>query len=212
MRSQSAARRWHGATAAVAAFALVAQLVLVVSGSAVLVDEQPPPLATRLVRLVGYFTIQANVVVLVAAFTLVLPPDRDGGFWRVVRLAGLNGITVTGLVHWFLLRPLLHLTGWSYAVDKLLHVVVPLLAVLGWLLFGPRRRVTGRVILLSMVWPLAWLAYTIIRGRLSGWYPYPFLDVDALGVAAVALVSLGITALFLVISALLRLGDGRLPA
>ena len=212
MRSQSAAPWWHRATVAITAVALATQLVLVLAGSAVLVEDEPPPLPTQLLRLVSYFTIQANVLVLAAALTLARRPDRDGRAWRVMRLAGLNGIVVTGLVHWFLLRPLLHLTGWSYAVDKLLHVVVPLLAVLGWLLFGPRPRVTVRVIGLSMIWPLAWLTYTIIMGRLTGWYPYPFLDIDTLGVAAVALVSLGITMLFLVLSTLLWLADRRLPA
>jgi len=46
------------------------------------------------------------------------------------------GITVTGVVHWFLLRPILDLTGASYAVDKLLHVVVPLFAVLAVAMLG----------------------------------------------------------------------------
>jgi len=212
VRSQSAARWWHKATAAIAALALATQLVLVLAGSAVLAEDRPPPLPTQLLRLVSYFTIQANALILAAALSLALLPDRDGRVWRTVRLAGLNGIIVTGLVHWFLLRPLLDLTGWSYAVDKFLHVVVPLLALLGWLLFGPRPRVTVRVIGLSMIWPLAWLAYTIIMGRLTGWYPYPFLNVDALGAGPVALVSLGITLLFLVISGLVWLGDRRLPA
>ncbi len=46
-----------------------------------------------------------------------------------MRLAGLVGITVTGLVHFVLLRPLIDLSGWDWAADKLLHMVVPVLAV-----------------------------------------------------------------------------------
>lgn len=212
MGSKLSARWWHAATAVAAAFALLAQLVLVLAGAAVLVEDRPPPLGTQLVRLASYFTIQSNVVVLVAAASLARRPDRDGGFWRVVRLAGLTGITVTGLVHWVLLRPLLHLTGWSYAVDKLLHVVVPLLAVVGWLLFGPRPRVTLRVAALSLVWPLVWLAYTLVMGAVVGWYPYPFLDVREQGAAAVAAAGLGITVVFVAVSAVFGLGDRRLPA
>ena len=79
-------------------------------------------------------------------------------------------------------------------MDKLLHVVVPLLAVIGWLFFGPRPRVTIRVILLGLVWPARWLAYTLVRG-VTGWYPYPFLDVDAQGGARVAVASLAVTGL-----------------
>jgi hypothetical protein len=205
------ARAWHVVTAVVAAFALVAQLALVISGASVLVEDEPPALAVRLVRFVSYFTVQANTLVLLVAVGLVRRPDHDGAAWRVLRLAALTGITVTGIVHWFLLRPLLHLTGWSYAADRLLHLAVPLLAVVGWLLFGPRPRVDTRVIGLNLIWPLAWLAATMITGAAVAWYPYPFLDVGTVGVGAVAAAAFGVTALFLVLSGLYRLGDRRLP-
>ena len=38
------------------------------------------------------------------------------------------------------------LSEWSYLCDKLLRVVVPLLAVTGWLIFGPRPRVAARAV------------------------------------------------------------------
>jgi hypothetical protein len=28
---------------------------------------------------------------------------------------------------------------------------------------------------------MLWIAYTLIRGALVGWYPYPFLDVEEIG-------------------------------
>jgi hypothetical protein len=205
------ARVWHGATFVVASFALVAQLVLVVQGARVLVDVDPPSLTERLIRLVGYFTIQSNILVAGTAFTLLLRPDRDGPGWRVVRVAAVVGITITGIVHWFFLRPLLDLTGWSYLCDKLLHVVVPLLAVVGWLLFGPRPRVRARDWLLALIWPAVWLAYTLTRGAVTGFYPYPFLDVGELGAASVVVAALGITAMFVAVASLLWLGDRRLP-
>ena len=211
MNQRRAARSWHGVTFVVALFALVAQLVLAIQGASVLVDVDPPSLTERMIRLVGYFTIQANVLVAVTAFTLLRRPDRDGAGWRVLRVAAVVGITITGIVHWFFLRPLLDLAGWSYLCDKLLHVVVPLLAVVGWLLFGPRPRVRLRDWLLALVWPVAWLAYTLVRGAVTGFYPYPFLNVGELGAASVVVTSLGITLLFVVVSSLLWLADRRLP-
>ncbi len=206
-----ASRIWHGVTAVVAAFGLVVQLLLVVRGDSVLVAESPPGLAERLLRFVSYFTIQANTLVLLATLGLARNPQRDGQLWRVLRFDAVLGIAVTGIVHWFFLRPLLNLTGWSYAVDKLLHVVVPLLGVVGWLIFGPRPRVTRRVILLALIWPFAWLVVTLIMGGLRGWYPYPFLDIDQVGGGTVAIASLGIAALIFAGSALLWLGDRKLP-
>lgn len=80
-----------------------------------------------------------------------------------------------------------------------LHMVVPGLALGSWLAVGPRPRVDVRVIGAALAWPLLWLTYTLVVGRLSGWYPYPFLNVEVEGVAAVAVVSLAITVLFLLL-------------
>ena len=205
------ARLWAGATCGVAVFALVTQTILVVSGAGVLAEVDPPARPERITRLLGYFTIQSNLLVAVSTFGLVRDPQRDGRGWRVLRLAGLVGITVTGIVHWFLLRPLLDLAGWSALCDLLLHVVVPLLAVTGWLVFGPRPRVTLGVVLWTVAWPVAWLAYTLVRGLVTGFYPYPFLDVGARGGAAVAVACLGVTALILAVALLAWLADRRLP-
>ena len=65
--------------------------------------------------------------------------------------------------------------------------MVPLLTVVGWLAFGPRPRITGVDGSLVVVWPIGWLVYTLVVGGLTGWYPYPFLDLSARGVGPVAL-------------------------
>lgn len=207
-----AARIWHGVTFAVVLAALVLQTVLVVNGSSVLDETDIPPLGTRLLRLVSYFTIQSNILVAVVTGMLAARPDRDGVGFRVLRLDALVGITVTGLVHWFLLRPLLDLEGLHALCDTLLHVVVPLLAVIGWLAFGPRPRIAGRTVLLGLIWPVAWLAYTLVMGELTDFYPYPFIDAAELGYAQVLLNAAGITVLFLALFGLAALVDRRLPA
>ena len=204
------ARGWHLATALVATFAVLFQLALVWQGNAVLDDVDPPALGERLVRFIGYFTILSNILVAVVTWTLALAGDSDGTGWRVLRLTSLVGIAVTGVVHWFLLRPILDLSGADYLVDKLLHVVVPLLAVIGWVAFGPRGRVRRSDVLASLVFPIAWLAYTLVRGAATGFYPYPFLDVDERGYAAVALACLGVAVLFVALAGAAWKADDRL--
>ncbi|KRF34852.1 Pr6Pr family membrane protein [Nocardioides sp. Soil805] len=203
-------RGWHLVTAVVATGAVLFQLVLVWHGNAVLDDVEPPALGERLVRFIGYFTILSNILVAVVTWTLALARDGDDTGWRVLRLTSLVGITVTGVVHWFLLRPILDLSGADYLADKLLHVVVPLLAVVGWVAFGPRGRVRGRDVLAALVFPVAWLAYTLVRGAVTGFYPYPFLDVDDQGYAAVAVACLGIAVLFVALAAAAWKLDDRL--
>ncbi|XBB68299.1 Pr6Pr family membrane protein [Nocardioides sp. WV_118_6] len=204
------ARGWHLLTAAVVIAALVLQLVLVLQGGRVLDEQTPPGLGIRLGRLVSYFTIQSNLLVAVAATLLARDPLRDGPWFRSLRLAGTIGITVTGLVHFFLLRPLLDLQGADWLADKMLHMVVPALAVIGWFAFGPRPRVDTRAVAVSFAWPLAWLAWTLTVGGLTRWVPYPFLDFRAEGWGHVAVVCVGITALFAALIAGFRYADRRL--
>jgi uncharacterized membrane protein len=206
----TAARAWHLLTAVVALAALGLQLVLVVNGDAILVDHDPPSLAERLLRFVAYFTIESNLLVLVTTARLARDPAADGPRWRVVRIAAISGIAVTGLVHWFLLRPLLHLHGADLVADKLLHVVVPVLAVAGWLALGPRPRVDWPACLWAAVWPLGWLVVMLVSGGLTGWYPYPFLDHRQHGWGHVAVVCAGILALFLAVFAGMREYDRRM--
>jgi hypothetical protein len=205
------AARVHAVVAAVAWFALALQLALVLTGEAVLVEEDPPGIATRIYRFFAYFTIQSNILVALSSTVLARDPLLDRPAWRVVRLAGIVGITVTGLVHFFLLRPLLDLDGAGWAADKLLHMVVPVLAMAAWAWAGPRPRFTWRAAAYALAWPLAWLVWTLLVGQVDGWVPYPFLDATEEGWGSVVVVSAGITALFGALFALAARVDRTLP-
>ncbi|WP_324277199.1 hypothetical protein [Blastococcus brunescens] len=63
-------------------------------------------IGARIVRFVSSFTMRSNLLVLAAVLPLVRGPDHDGPVWRVVRLASLLGITITGLVYVAVLAPL----------------------------------------------------------------------------------------------------------
>lgn len=210
------ARIWHGLTFLVALAALVLQFVLILRGGSVLSEVNPPATGARILRYFSYFTIQSNILVAVIAWTLVARRNTDRTWWRVVRLDAVAGITVTGLVVWLILAPWMKENGFTLhgadlLADRLLHVVVPLVAVIGWIAFGPRRQVTLRDLLLTLIWPLAWIGYTLIHGGITDWYPYPFVDVTVHGYGPVLLNCLGIAVLLLiVIGVLLVAGRWRL--
>lgn len=198
----NAPRAWNAAVALVAGTGVIMELV------AAFVDG--PGIAgtmlERLVRIVSYFTILSNVLVCVVAVLLVLRPDRDGRVFRVARLDALLCIVVTGIVYNTLLTGLVELTGAGAVSNALLHVVSPVLVLVGWVLFGPRPRIDRTTIWWSALPPLLWIAYTFVRGAIVGWYPYPFLDVGKNGYVA-SLVS---TALVAVVFLALAFGAGWL--
>ena len=203
------ARAWHLLTALVCAASLMLQFYLSAANKNTQVS--PFTVGTRIGNFFCFFTIQSNLIVLAVAVTLVLMPDRDGAFWRVALLDALLCISVTCLVDVVVLRPQQHLGGWSNVADIGLHILTPILLVVGWLLFGPRPRLRWATLGWATVYPLAWVAFTLIRGSVDDWYPYPFIDVAThgyarvtLNVAFVALLLLGLGAVFVWLDRRLR--------
>ena len=169
-------------------------------------------LPTRFVNLFSYFTIQSNLLVLASALPLVFAPQHDGALWRVLRLDALIGIAVTGIVFATVLATLVDPSGAAAWTNAGFHYFAPVWALAGWLLFGPRPRITWRVVALAFAWPSAWIFYTLVRGAAIDWYPYPFLDAGTLGYARVSVNVAVILAGSLVLSAVLLAIDRRLPA
>jgi hypothetical protein len=207
-------RGWHAVLAVVVTAAFAGQLYLLAHGVTELdpaASEQGVGIAVRLGRLVSYFTIESNLLVLATAVMLVLSPDRDGRLWRVLRLDALLGIVITGLVFGLVLAPLVHPTGLGAWVNAGFHYFSPWWTLAGWLLFGPRPRISWPTVAWAFAWPVAWIGYTFIHGAVTGWYPYPFLNAQTHGYA----VAVRNTAVVLVAGGVIVLAfkalDGRLP-
>lgn len=211
------ARVWNGTIAVAVLFGLVLQVIITVRTSATPSAHAVGMLAgaalpTRLVRVVSFFTVQSNILCAVVSAGLVLDPRRDGVGWRPVRLAALVGITVTGIVYSTVLARIHEPKGWDQTVNNaIFHYVVPVMMVLGWLLFGPRSRTDVRSLARASLWPVAWLIYTLGHGEVSRWYPYPFLDAASHGYARTLVNVAGVLVVFMVVAGAFLLGDRRLP-
>jgi hypothetical protein len=211
MTRAATGRYWHLATLVVAVVALVLQLALIVQGQTVIdTDAVLAPTPERVRRFFSYFTIQSNLLVAVSVF-LLLTGRTHTRLFRVLRLASLVGITVTGVVAAVALPPSPSYTPLNLLCDRLLHIVVPVLTFVGWAGFGPRGFVRRGDVLSALVWPVAWLVATLALAPLTHWYPYPFLNVDQQGWPSVVVVCLVIAVLFLALAGLARWADGRLP-
>jgi len=170
-----------------------------------------PTPAGRVLNLFAFFTIDSNVIVGVTSLLLALRPGRTSTTFSVARMTGLVAITITGIVYHVALRGLFDLDSWALAADMILHTVVPILAVIGWISFGPGGLTSRRIAVLSLVFPVAWLAFTLIRGAAIGWYPYPFIDVLKIGYVKAVINAVWVALLFLGIAAGATALDRRLP-
>ncbi|MET0231728.1 MAG: Pr6Pr family membrane protein [Rhodanobacteraceae bacterium] len=207
----TASRLWHAVLAALVLATVVAQLVLLVQGGVDVnsADAARPALAERFVRFFSFFTVESNLFVLATSIALVVDPERDGALFRIVRLDALLGIAITWIVFALVLSKIVHVEGLAAWINFGFHDASPVLALVGWLLFGPRPRIDARTIALAFVWPIAWIVYTLIRGALVAWYPYPFLDAAALGYPKVLANVAIVIVLALVLASAMRWIDSK---
>lgn len=132
----------------------------------------------------SYFTILSNVLVAVTTTLVALAPDSAPGRFvqrPPVATSVALYITVTGIIYWLILAQLYDLEGWVLFFDRLLHYVIPPAFVLFWLLFIRKGTLDLRHLPGMLAAPIAYGAYTLLRGPLVNWYPYPFIDVNELG-------------------------------
>ncbi|GAA5151304.1 Pr6Pr family membrane protein [Microbacterium pseudoresistens] len=208
-------RAWYLVVIAVVLAGFVLQFYLLFTGGADANSGESGsdiPLGVRFVRLFSFFTVASNLLVMIASASLVVRRPPQGLLWRALRLSTLLSIAVTGTIFSLILAPDIELRGEAVIATTLFHNISPALFVIGWLLWGPRRQWMVRAALLAFIWPLAWLAYTFTRGAITGWYPYPFLDVGQHGIGAVLLSSLAVLAYAVLLTAAVLVVDRFVPA
>ena len=165
----------------------VARIVLAIGIFAAVATQVGDRIAHNLFRpgeYFAFFTIQTAmmfVVILIAAGIVSLRTERDTRLLTIMRMIAVPYAIVTALVYNFMLRGL-PLTGpdagydWPVWPNELLHVAAPILLVLDWVLSIGRFPLRLRALWWALIFPLAWVAFSIVRGLATGWWPYPFLD------------------------------------
>lgn len=185
-------------------FAVIFQLYLIILNSTTSIPE-------TIIRFFSFYTILTNIVVALCFTILLLKPKSGWGkvFSRGQTLTAIAiYITVVALVYNLVLRFLWAPTGLKRMVDELLHVAIPLFFVVYWAIFVPKTGLQWKNVLPWMIYPLVYLVYILIHGAFSGFYPYPFVNVSALGYSNVLLNSGGLFFAFILLS-LLFVAIGR---
>jgi hypothetical protein len=158
----------------------------------------------------SFFTILTNIAAAMVHAALVSPA---GYAWfpafagQRLRAGVAVAITLVFIVYATVLAGLWQPQGLFLLCDILLHYVTPFIFVVWWLIAGADGSTRWRDISWWMIYPLAYLAYALIRAPFAGEVPYPFLDVAKNGAASVAVSAVSVTALFIGLSVLAVLID-----
>jgi hypothetical protein len=160
----------------------------------------------------SFFTIQSNILAVAALYLLVLVPrERRSPLFDGARSGAVLYIGITGVVFALLLsgrqEDLQTAIPW---VDFVVHKLIPVVLVADWLADPPRHRLPWWTVLAWLGYPVAWFVYTLVRGDIVDWYPYPFVDVSELSYGGVLGRGVGFLLAFAVAAAaLLWLGNAR---
>jgi hypothetical protein len=207
MTSRPIARGLFGLNCLVVIVGMIIQLCI----SAGLKGSQFHSPGARIFNVFCYFTVWSNLTIGATTGLLAVRLERRSEVFRVFRLAGLLSITITFVLFHIALDHLQELQGSAKVADTLLHTVSPILALVGWLAFGPRDWLTTRIVLLSLLFAVTWMVFALIRGPIVDYYAYPFADPRRIGYLRVALNAVGVGALWLALGTLARYADRVLP-
>jgi hypothetical protein len=176
-------------------FAVIAQLCLMIQNSDL-------PLGECLIRFFSYFTILTNIIVATCFTALALSPGNTKQFFAspAVQTAVTVYIIVVGLVYNLILRFTWAPQGLQRVVDELLHTVMPIISTVYWIKYVRKTTLRYKDCFRWMLFPLAYVILVAIGGAISGFYPYPFIDVKLLGYPRALLNGLGMVLIFMGLS------------
>jgi hypothetical protein len=166
--------------------------------------------ALDLVNFFSYFTILSNLLAVVSLVGGALRGDRaPSRGWDLLRGQAVVMMTVTLVVYALLLEDADVALNDAW-VNITLHKLFPIVVIADWLLDPPDEAVSIRDSLVWLAFPLLWTGYTLIRGALVDWYPYPFLDPANGGYATVAAYIVGILVFGAIVSAVVALAGNAM--
>lgn len=182
--------------AAITWFAIIGQFsIMMVKPEAALIPT--------FIGFIAFFTIQTNIMV-ASALTITLISTNHPIRAFVVKASTLTAITVyitvTGLIYNVILRGIWHPEGFQKLIDELLHSIVPIAMVIYWLRFVALENIPWSSVYWWLIYPAIYLGATLSYGLIAQRYPYPFIDVNALGYGHTFLNSLFVGMLFLLLS------------
>lgn len=186
----SPARLWHAAVALLALIGLAIEYQVTVTG-------HPGQIVGRTIIFLSFFTILTNALVLLASIGAAFGKGR---LHRWTAGPGTSTaisvhITVVAVIFQLLLANLVLLTPLGWWGNMLVHRLVPALWLVGWLGFAPHGGIDRWAPLRWMLYPLLYTVWVMIHGAITGWYPYPFMDVGQYGIGTVA-AKMAVIALF----------------
>lgn len=171
----------------------------------VIIQNRIAPVPETVVRFFSYYTVLSNLLIAVCFTAIAFKGiSAQGNFFTRPNTLTATAvyICIVALTYNAILRFQWAPQGLARVCDELLHLIVPVLYIIFWVAFVPKRSIQWKNILPWAIYPLAYLGYTLLRGPSANWYPYPFIDVNIHGYSKVLFNSAMVCVVFVIFSVL----------
>lgn len=130
-------------------------------------------------------SILAGVVLALSGLTLLQGKD-EGERLHTYRLIAAVSMIIVGVVYHALLgdsavdpRDIGY--QWPVLPNLVIHTYAPILIVVDYLLSIKGYKPSWKKAWWVVIYPLSWLAFSLVRGLLDGWWPYWFINPNSEG-------------------------------
>ena len=146
-----------------------------------------------------FFTIWSNTLVMLAMTGVATNKfdDRLTNFMATVAIMGV------GIIFHLLLSSPPNQQGLDLLANLITHTFVPLLSLAWWLAFQTKSHFNWGYSFAGMLFPAVYCLYALLRAEYSGFYPYPFIDLSALGALGLIKSILSISVAFFTLGLIL---------
>ena len=176
--------------------------ITIITQFVVMIENSIASLTETTIRFFTFFTILSNILVAFVFTAILAQPKGNFSFFLnpINQSAIAVYIFVVGIVYNLILRFLWQPQGIQRIVDEMLHSIIPIYYILYWYFKINTKSILWKNSINWLIYPIVYLIVIMIRGKFSNYYPYPFVNVTALGINKVLLNVILLTLFFGVVA------------
>ncbi|MDC6367095.1 MULTISPECIES: Pr6Pr family membrane protein [Flavobacteriaceae] len=187
----------------IALIMLIIGMVALVLKLKLRIELEDESITESVTRFLSYFTILTNLLTTIYFAFIFFSKNEKTIFHKPGTLTAIAAfMAFVGIAYHILLRHVWDPQGLTMILDETHHTIVPIATILFWWFYEKSNLIKFKDLSRWILYPVLYLTWISIRGYISSFYPYYFVDANNLGTVKVIMNSLGllvIIIMFLVI-------------
>lgn len=134
------------------------------------------PFLFAISNFLSYITVQSNILVIASLILMILNINSRKS--KFIFFGTTVNVIITLIGYWAFLSYSSNYFGLGQIANILIHLVVPIIYTMNWFL-NLKTPLSYKYAIYWMIYPcIYYLAFVLIKGLLTNWYPYYFVDLS----------------------------------